>query len=1028
MAAGKDLQDPLGSSDDDAISLTSTVASEEPGSPRRYEMEEIRWEEDLDGSTYYLVKWEGYDELENTYEPAEHFDEEQTLLDWRDRKMRIARGLVEPFDISSWERRVEAKIAAAKNRRRLRRQKKIDLGLSVTDKEPSSGNSSDDGYREDPGEGQEDGQFCPPSPVWSAKEESSLLEGLGRFKTNDWRKHVRMYGSGGIINTVLKDRNEEGLQRKAIALEKAFRDCGKDFPIQIQQDKVGDRISAAKHDHTSVQSQRPQHKPGARGVASLKRKEDVVTPRLSKPQDLREATSKTARRPEIQTIRIPTKASGVSEPRNAPIRQKGLPLTSPTAKPTSPSPRLLRRPSLPQTKGDRRPTRLGGIGRGPAKVGLFVANTHKKPGINVMENWGDEPDKRRKSRYEKINRQEEQGKPLATFKRFSTRRKFELAGRYEHAPEVNSLTFLNLKNGKELPKPPVSVARKATKKTPFQLLQENIDERQADLSSVPDLSSKSILQRAATTGTSISISGPPPSAVESPSITEDLDMVDRIMEADPGPSPARRASLPFETATQRLLPQQQIFAAPVAVMGSGLEAAKGVITVEHRSVTTQPEVRPSQSREGAAKKPEVVRRQSQETRSDPRRGSEPALIQSPSSAYRKSPEEKQYAYPEARIPQRRDSLVRRPESASEQSPDIYSDRRRASAAALLPSPVPPNPASANPASGKKAQGEAESKPALRNPEVMERAALRPAPSIVSPAAADGYTLFPHDSLPKTPMDNFRKQSTDVIAEILTGPEGHSTGKVLFKGLAEFENKNLFITIRVPPLQMHVWCKTMCTAGEFVTIFHVSKLRKVVETRNELIMLQDPTSYLDSGWIGSQGDSFGLDNVSGILAEHASGGLFFAEQFTLLIYPAKCIGWQFLDGGFPSVPPNVRLRFAMLKPLPQIRQSIDQICHQPKPTIHAASLKDLPINTIIRDQFGMDYKRLVAQSSDNDGTKMRQTKSFFLIFPLSAREEFDIAATWIRANNGSANIYKCEDTGAWDHFYNTVDKGVIIVCD
>ena len=86
-------------SDDDAISLTSTVASE----PQEfYTLDRILAEKDFDGVTKYLVKWEGYPPERNTWEEEDNFLQDATLPEWRDRKRRIARGQEDPFDVERW--------------------------------------------------------------------------------------------------------------------------------------------------------------------------------------------------------------------------------------------------------------------------------------------------------------------------------------------------------------------------------------------------------------------------------------------------------------------------------------------------------------------------------------------------------------------------------------------------------------------------------------------------------------------------------------------------------------------------------------------------------------------------------------------------------------------------------------------------------------------------------------------------------------------------------------------------------------
>ena len=165
----------------------------------------------------------------------------------------------------------------------------------------------------------------------------------------------------------------------------------------------------------------------------------------------------------------------------------------------------------------------------------------------------------------------------------------------------------------------------------------------------------------------------------------------------------------------------------------------------------------------------------------------------------------------------------------------------------------------------------------------------------------------------------------------------------------------------------------------------------------------------------------------MLAEHASGALFFAENFTLLLYPASCISWEFLDRGFSSnsPPPEAKLRFAMLSPWPHFRQSL-HVDHGSAPELSGeADLRLAPINAVLQRHFGMDFRKLVAQPMDKDGSKAKQTKAFFLIFPPSAQDEFDIVVDWLQTN-GPLNIYNYSDQGTWEYFQQNIEKGVIIV--
>lgn len=131
-----------GDSSDD-VSVTSTVDGD---NGITYPLERIVAEQEVEErdlengsvirSTEYLVKWQGYSEEENTWEPEDHFDEglEQTKLDWASYKMRLARGLQVDwqFDLDAWQERQDQREEEKALRHERRRRKRIKLGMPVS--------------------------------------------------------------------------------------------------------------------------------------------------------------------------------------------------------------------------------------------------------------------------------------------------------------------------------------------------------------------------------------------------------------------------------------------------------------------------------------------------------------------------------------------------------------------------------------------------------------------------------------------------------------------------------------------------------------------------------------------------------------------------------------------------------------------------------------------------------------------------------------------------------------------------------
>ena len=69
---------------------------------------------------------------------------------------------------------------------------------------------------------------------WTTEEETSLMAGLDRVKGPHWSQILAMFGPGGTINEVLKDRNQVQLKDKARNLKLFFLKSGIEVPYYLQ--------------------------------------------------------------------------------------------------------------------------------------------------------------------------------------------------------------------------------------------------------------------------------------------------------------------------------------------------------------------------------------------------------------------------------------------------------------------------------------------------------------------------------------------------------------------------------------------------------------------------------------------------------------------------------------------------------------------------------------------------------------------------------------------------------------------------
>ncbi|KAH8431926.1 putative Chromo domain protein Chp1p [Aspergillus melleus] len=101
-------------SDDDSISMTSTLSSEQQS---EYEVETIFAEKRFSDGMRYLVKWAGYPMARCSWEPEEYFNTPATLLEWCQKKEAIQKGKAAPFDHDAWQKEQDAREQAKLDRR-----------------------------------------------------------------------------------------------------------------------------------------------------------------------------------------------------------------------------------------------------------------------------------------------------------------------------------------------------------------------------------------------------------------------------------------------------------------------------------------------------------------------------------------------------------------------------------------------------------------------------------------------------------------------------------------------------------------------------------------------------------------------------------------------------------------------------------------------------------------------------------------------------------------------------------------------
>lgn len=518
MGGDRRASHPSEISDEDSISLTSTISSAKEEN-NEYVVEGILAERDDDGVTKYLARWEGYPDERCTWEIRSHFTD-VTLLDWETQKMRVARGYAESYDVEALLDRVKAWISAAKQRKSRRRAKRLRLGLPVAPIEETI-SDGDDSYEEveEISSDEEDEQESPASDISTeskgvtlsdSRRQSSSKENplsssrptapVAKMARNQTEEEIsgnlndapgaqptapnRTQGPGKAPTAVMfrpQKRDSDSAGSKSLSVSSDTS------PTEISFGQAGNgrrdqasglpkkRLGAAKSSPTTS-------KVGIDGIGSLSKNHSPETEQASK---LSSASSPkhalSARRrsslAETDSLRKLRKEPPPPDPVSPAIQNPGRgSLPQPRSKSSSKSSKIPRKSTKvsPGNSTGTKQTQIGSGSRGPARLSLpqrkSTAISSKKvrvAGAAVLSNWNKAPKRRKSNAFQP-------GSSDKPSHKFSIVRKYEKRGRNEPAPNIEQLTFIDLKRGGVAKKSSSAIPKISPPKTPYQLIQEGL--------------------------------------------------------------------------------------------------------------------------------------------------------------------------------------------------------------------------------------------------------------------------------------------------------------------------------------------------------------------------------------------------------------------------------------------------------------------------------------------------------------------------------------------------------------------------
>lgn len=515
------------SSEDDSISLTSTVASTH-AEDEVYEIETVVAEETIDRVTWYLVKWKGYSEDRNTWERKEQFKSDEIFEEWKERQMHISRGREKPFDVQAWlERQVRLEQDAEKRKRRRERKRRrlnLDPDARLSKSKDDDRGSPDEEVNSSPRQYSSSSASAGSPPAaqaaqrptapWTNEEKRILEKGLKEARRPNFNEILGWYGDCGTINRVLKGKTSRDLRQKTEELRQEFVIAGRE-PPDYYLDALPQPLRSAKARDSSRQNERIF---GEETSSDSERKVDSLLEEIKEKASKKRSTSKPKATPKKMTMTpalpkearketsppkkpdVTQKELGVSISRPDSVNKSKAPPKNPTTearidrheKPTRDPVRMdtsdrrateTGKQTNPPAQGQRAPNtaRMGAIGSGPARLAsaktvVNPAEKARKPSVRGTDagiSWKAEPKRRRT--LPTTNTEE----PGTRFTKLSIQNAVMKSRRNEPVPNRDNLIFLDPKTGKtpkSVSKPSAVVERT---KTPFQEFQEKLGAEKA---------------------------------------------------------------------------------------------------------------------------------------------------------------------------------------------------------------------------------------------------------------------------------------------------------------------------------------------------------------------------------------------------------------------------------------------------------------------------------------------------------------------------------------------------------------------
>ncbi|KAF2965051.1 hypothetical protein GQX73_g8510 [Xylaria multiplex] len=161
----------------------------------------------------------------------------------------------------------------------------------------------------------------------------------------------------------------------------------------------------------------------------------------------------------------------------------------------------------------------------------------------------------------------------------------------------------------------------------------------------------------------------------------------------------------------------------------------------------------------------------------------------------------------------------------------------------------------------------------------------------------------------------------------------------------------------------------------------------------------------------------LKNVASALQRGLIGLHLVSREYSILVYPAKCDGWNGLEFDCKKPDEDALLRYLIFRGDVPSQAYPSEFHKEPRAPNQLTYPKDGSDPDLVGMLTGLDFTKLLPQA-----LKLKDKQIYMLLFPIKAQQLLGVFMAWLRSHQPGQPIFTVEQPNGWRLFHEAVQAG------